>query len=164
VVDLGAAVLDVTDVGFLGDGAGLGARMPDLELEGAGPTATESLARGQPMSVSRAADLVLPMHSASVSHSSPSGRTGGRCRDTPRRCRAAVPAPPGTSPRPQPEIEVELIRLLVMAWPSSAPGSHCCQRGSAYTVPSLVVGHLQRSPAVHRAGSRPAQRSTPTYG
>lgn len=48
VVELGAAVLDVAEVGLLGDGAGLGARMPELEPEGAGPTATASLARGSP--------------------------------------------------------------------------------------------------------------------
>jgi hypothetical protein len=142
--------------------AGLGARMPELEPEGAGPTATASLARGSPCRCPRGSRPGVAMHSSQcrtpvgvealeVGVGTLQGALAQRC-----------PAPLGTSPA-QPEIEVELVRLLVTARPSSAPGSHCCQRGSAYSVPSPSSG-ICSAPRPCTGGSRPVRGSTPTCG
>jgi hypothetical protein len=91
VVCLGAAVLHVAEVGLLGDGAGLGRGCPSWSQRARARPRPRPWPGGSPCRCPRAADLVLPMHSRSGSHSSRCRHTGGRCRDTPGRCHAAVP-------------------------------------------------------------------------
>jgi hypothetical protein len=164
VVELGAAVLDVAEVGLLGDGA---------RASGHGCPSWSQRARARPrprpwpgaahVGVPGAADLVLRCTRVSVARQSVSRHwrsVSGHSRAV-SRCGAllhSVPAPGPAGDRGR-TCEVAGHGAAIVRARLALPSTRLCLQRSL-----TVVGHLQRSPTVHCAGCRPVRGSTPTYG